>query len=144
MKRIETFTDIDATPQAVWDILTDFAEYGRWNPFIPEISGTPAEGETLTVTISPPGGRNMTFTPRVRAAHPHREFAWLGHLFIPGLFDGEHRFLIEKRGDKGTRLTQREEFRGVLVGMFWKSLEPSTRRGFEAMNAALKLRAEGG
>jgi len=86
----------------------------------------------------------MTFKPRVKAAHPPREFAWLGHLFIPGLFDGEHRFVIEETENGGTRLTQREEFRGVLVGMFWKSLEPSTRRGFEAMNAALKLRAEGG
>jgi len=45
MRQIETFTDIDAPPQAVWDILTNFAAYGRWNPFIPNISGIPAEGK---------------------------------------------------------------------------------------------------
>ena len=37
---------------------------------------------------------------------------------------------------------QREEFRGVLVPFFWKSLDTHTRQGFEAMNAALKQRAE--
>ncbi|WP_405987883.1 SRPBCC family protein [Streptomyces sp. NBC_00986] len=25
--------DIDATPQAVWDVLTDFAAYGEWSTF---------------------------------------------------------------------------------------------------------------
>ena len=37
---------------------------------------------------------------------------------------------------------QREEFRGVLVPFFWKSLDTHARQGFEAMNAALKQRAE--
>lgn len=144
MKQIETSIDIDAPPQKVWDILTDFNAYGRWNPFIPEISGEPTEGKTLVVTISPPGKNEMTFKPRVRTAYPPREFAWLGHLFMPGLFDGEHRFLIEETKDGKTRFTQREEFRGMLVGMAWKGLEPSTRKGFEEMNAALKMRAESG
>jgi len=128
----------------VWDILTDFSVYGQWNPFIPEISGEPTEGKSLVVTISPPGKKRMTFKPRVKAVRPPREFGWLGHLFIPGLFDGEHWFLIEETKDRKTRFTQREEFRGMLVGMVWKGLEPSTRKGFEEMNAALKLRAEGG
>jgi len=144
MKQIETFIDIDAPPRVVWDILTDFSAHGRWNPFIPDISGKPTEGERLAVTIAPPGKKRMNFTPRVISAKPPREFAWLGHLVIPGLFDGEHRFLIEERSDGKTRLTQREEFRGMMVGLFWKGLEPATRKGFEEMNAALKHRAEGG
>ena len=144
MKQIDTFTNIDAPPQAVWDILMDFAAYGQWNPFIPDISEEPAVRGILAVTISPPGKKRLTFKPWVKAMSPPREFAWLGHLFIPGLFDGEHRFLIEERQDGRTRFTQQEEFRGVLVGMFWKSLKPSTRRDFEAMNAALKSRGEGG
>lgn len=34
MKRVLTAViDIDATPQAVWDVLTDFAAYGEWSTF---------------------------------------------------------------------------------------------------------------
>ena len=40
------------------------------------------------------------------------------------------------------RFTQREEFRGVLVPLLWKQLDTRTRAGFEAMNEALKARAE--
>ena len=37
----------------------------------------------------------MRFKPRVLKAEPNRELRWLGHLGIPGLFDGEHIFTIE-------------------------------------------------
>lgn len=37
---------------------------------------------------------------------------------------------------------QREVFTGVLVPLFARSLEENTTRGFVAMNAALKRRAE--
>ena len=42
----------------------------------------------------------------------------------------------------GTRFVQREEFRGLLVPLLWSSVSRNTQRGFEAMNAALKERAE--
>jgi hypothetical protein len=39
-------------------------------------------------------------------------------------------------------LVHREEFRGILVPLLWGSLEVKTKKGFEAMNLALKQRAE--
>jgi hypothetical protein len=36
----------------------------------------------------------------------------------------------------------REEFRGVLVPLIWRTMGEKARRGFEAMNAAIKERAE--
>ncbi len=66
----------------------------------------------------------------------------MGRLRLPGLFDGEHIYEIAPLAESGVRFVQREEFRGVLVPLRWKSLETNTRQGFEAMNAALKKRAE--
>jgi len=37
----------------------------------------------------------MTFRPTILKAEPNRELRWLGHLLVPGLFDGEHIFTIE-------------------------------------------------
>ena len=31
-----------------------------------------------------------------------RTFAWLGHMGLPGVFDGRHRFRVEPLGDTGT------------------------------------------
>jgi uncharacterized protein YndB with AHSA1/START domain len=53
---ISTTLDIDATPQAVWDVLTDFAAYGEWNPFIDRAEGTPEVGAKLLVHLAANGG----------------------------------------------------------------------------------------
>jgi hypothetical protein len=138
---IVTETAVAVPPGVVWDILTDFARYAEWNPFIVHAEGVARAGTRLTVRIEPPGGRGMTFRPTVLAADPGHELRWLGRLVVPGLFDGEHRFVLEASGG-GVRLVQAERFRGLLVPLLRRQVEGPTRRGFEAMNAALKARAE--
>jgi hypothetical protein len=142
MKQLHTEIEIDASAEHVWELLTDFASYPEWNPFIRNISGQPAPGERLQARLEPPGGRAMTFKPKVLTAEPNRELRWLGHLLVPGLFDGEHSFTIEPLEDNRVRFIQREAFKGLLVPLFARSLESNTQRGFEEMNHALKERAE--
>ena len=139
---IRSQIEINAAPERVWEVLTDLDAFVQWNPFIRRVSGKPQAGERLDVFLEPPGGKGMTFHPKVLRAEPDREFRWLGHLFVPGLFDGEHIFEIEPLGEDRVRLVQREEFHGILVPLLRRSLETSTTRGFEAMNQALKERAE--
>jgi hypothetical protein len=67
----------------------------------------------------------------------------LGHLFVPGLFDGEHVFQIEPLGPERVRFVQAERFTGLLAPLMMRFIEPGTSQGFEAMNRALKARAEG-
>jgi hypothetical protein len=140
VKEIRSEIEIEAPPERVWDVLSDFDSYPEWNPFIKRLAGEPAIGARLEARLEPPEGRGMTFKPTVIAAEPGRELAWLGRLVLPGVFDGEHRFELEPR-DGGTHFVQSETFRGLLVPVFGGGLE-KTRRGFEAMNAALKQRAE--
>jgi len=141
-KQLRTEIDIDATPERVWHVLTDFDAYQQWNPFMTRASGTPVQGERLTIHMQPEGGRAMTFRPTVREVVPHRRLRWLGHLLLPGIFDGEHRFTIEPLDGGGVRLVQQEDFRGVLVPLLAKSLDRRTLPAFERMNRALKQRAE--
>ena len=143
MLEINTTIDIAAAPERVWHILTDFAAYPAWNPSM-RVSGVPRAGERLQfVTLKPSGERGLSFRPTVLAAEPGRELRWLGHLIMPGLFDGEHAFLIEPLGPDRVRLTQREHFTGFLVPLFARMrLYADTRRNFIATNEALKARAE--
>ena len=140
-RRIETRVEIESPPARVWAALIDFARMPAWNPFITSISGNPAPGARLSVRSAPPGKSGMRFTPTVLAVRPERELRWLGHLLIPGIFDGEHYFLLEPVGEGRTRFTQGERFSGFLVGLLGGML-PATEAGFKAMNAALKREAE--
>jgi hypothetical protein len=140
---IETSITMAAPPSRVWDVLTDFTRFPEWNPFIRSIKGDLAVGSRLDVQIAPPGKKSMRFRPTVRAANANHELRWLGLLLVPGLFDGEHYFVLEPQGTGTTRFVHGERFSGVLVGLIMRAgMLDVTRQGFEAMNAALKQRVE--
>jgi hypothetical protein len=141
MRELRSEIEIDAPPEDVWQVLTDFDAYPEWNPFIRSIQGNPKVGSRLSVRIEPPGARGMTFRPTVRAAEPARELRWLGRLLIPGLADGEHRLTLEPLNGGRSQFIQSERFSGLLVGLLRSTLA-ATQRGFEQMNQALKRRAE--
>ncbi len=142
-KEVRTQIVINAPAEKVWQILTDFARYPQWNPFIKSITGEPKVGNTITARIEPPGAQGMTFKPTVLAFIANREFRWKGKLFVKGLFDGEHIFQLTPNADGTTTLLHREVFTGILVPLFAKMLDTNTLQGFQQMNEALKLRAEG-
>ena len=139
---LSTEIEIEASAERVWAVLTDFASYPRWNPFIRSVMGVPQKGARLRISVQPSGGKAMRFTPVVLAAEAGRELRWLGRLLLPGIFDGEHSFVIEPQGEGKVRFQQSERFSGFLVGLFRAGLDRDTKRGFEEMNRALKLRAE--
>ena len=142
MLELRTEIEIASTPERVWSILTDFEAYPGWNPFIRSIGGIAGVGNRLTVSIQPVGGKAMTFRPVVLGATTNVELRWLGHLLIPGIFDGEHYFQVAPATAGRVRFVQGEKFNGLLVGFAKSSLEQGTRAGFVAMNQALKSRAE--
>ena len=139
---LTTSTYVDASPETVWRVLTDFDEYPEWNPFL-RVTGRANEGAHLSVELRPPGRRATTFRPTVTGVEFERELRWLGHLLVAGLYDGEHRFRVDPEGD-GTRFTQSERFEGLLVGVVnrWLGVGSSVEAGFVAMNDALRARAE--
>lgn len=91
-------------------------------------------GQRLVVKIHTGEGREHVFKPMVLQATLPTRLRWLGRLGLPGLFDGEHDFVLEAEAG-ATRLRHQESFRGYLVPLLlWKTVGPATRTGFEAMN----------
>lgn len=142
MKELHSEIEIQASDERVWKLLTDFASFPKWNPFIRKVSGEVKQGERLKVHIQSSDGGNMRFQPTIFKVEPNRELRWLGHFLLPGLFDGEHIFLIEPLGENRVRFVHREIFKGKLVPLFASQLDKDTKRGFEEMNQALKVQAE--
>ena len=142
MSTLDTSIDIAASPERVWSILTDFPAYPAWNPFIVRLEGRLKVGTPLLVQLSLPGKPVMTFRPTVTVATAPRALCWVGQVLAPGLLDGKHGFELGALADGHCRLRHVEEFSGVLVPLFVPALQEATRAGFEAMNRALKARAE--
>ncbi len=142
MKTIDTNIVIDAPGHIVWSHLIDFDHYPEWNSFIVSIEGAVNEGSILKVTIQPPGGKEMKFSPTCTKLITGKHLQWKGKVLMNGLFDGEHFFILQPINDEQTLLIQKENFSGILVALLWKSMHQKTRAGFELMNQQLKERSE--
>jgi hypothetical protein len=123
MKEIHTEIEINASGGKVWRVLTDFAAYPKWNPFVRRGEGEVSVGARLPVYIQPSGGNGMLFSPTVLVAEPNRQPRWLDRLWLPGLFDGEHSFSFEPLGD-GHLLIQSNSGSAATTGARERASEP--------------------
>jgi hypothetical protein len=143
MKEIRTEIIINADAPKIWNILTDFSGYSKWNPpFIKNIKGKLEIGSRLEVKLQPPNKKVSTFKPKILNLEPNRELKWLGKLNGLGfLFSGEHHFTLIKNDNHSTKLIQSEKFKGILT-LFMRSVFLNTTKGFIEFNKALKERSE--
>lgn len=142
MHEIRTNIEIKASAGLVWAILTDFAAYKRWNPFIRSVFGKAQTGNSILVTLHPQGAGSTVFRPTLTHVREPRELRWLGRWAMPWLYSAEHRFSIEPLPDGGVRFVQTQRYRGVLIPFLRRRLQRTAAPAFHAMNAALKTRAE--
>jgi hypothetical protein len=141
-REIYTEIEIKSSEEEVWNTLVTFNEYPNWNPFIRNITGKLSTGSQLNITIYPVDADSMKFSPTLTNISKPHQLSWLGRFIMPGIFDGEHSFIITKTTKGNTRFVQKEVFQGILVPFVWGNLEPGTRKGFYAMNKKIKEKAE--
>lgn len=141
MKEICSKIEINAPSKIVWDILINFEDFSRWNPFIQKISGDIYLGSTIEVYIKPPDSMGMNFKPKIIRCEDEKTISWLGKLWFSGIFDGEHSLIIEEVNKNSVQFIQKEKFTGILVPFLSGTLK-NTETGFELMNKALKMESE--
>ncbi|CAK0767479.1 SRPBCC domain-containing protein [Azospirillaceae bacterium] len=140
---LDATVEIAASAERVWGVLCDFVSYPEWNPFITSVEGKIRRGARLTIHIATPGHPAIAIHTRLLKVRRGRELSWRGQVLAPGMLDGEHSFVIEPLAAERCRVRQQAaHFSGVLAPMLLPGLLENTRRGFEAMNLALKQRAE--
>ena len=138
MKEFSASTNIAASPETIWSLLTDAASYPEWDPGMIRLEGTIAPGQKVTAytKLSP----NQAFPVTVTNFVPNKTMTWTGGMPL-GLFKGERTFTLEPQADGSTQFTTREQFSGLLLPIFGRTI-PDLSESFQNFAAGLKKRAE--
>jgi len=137
VKSFAVTTTINASPEAIWAILTDAAAYPDWNTTVSSVDGRIASGETVTVHAKIAPGR--AFPVKVVAFDAPRRMVWSSGMPL-GLFKGERVFDLRPQSG-GVAFSMREDYTGAMGGMITKSI-PDLQPAFDEFAACLKARAE--
>ncbi len=130
-------TLIHASSDRVWALLTDAANFPRWNSTVTSIEGEIADGRTLKLKVPAAGER--VFKPKVSIVAPGRSMIWSDGL--APMFKGVRTFTLTPNDDGSTEFSMREEFSGVMLPMIKGSL-PDFAPVFETYAEDLKRAAE--
>ncbi|MEZ5065788.1 MAG: SRPBCC domain-containing protein [bacterium] len=127
--------EVNAAPERLWALLTDAADFPRWNSTIASLQGPIEPGRRLELRL-PISER--VFRPRVSGFEPARRMEWSDG--AAPLFRGVRTFTLTPIGD-ATEFKMTETFRGLLVPMIRGSL-PDFGPPFERFAADLQREAE--
>ena len=133
---------IEASAEAVWDVLTDFGSYSEWNPSLPSINGELRAGSTVSLTLGMPGRPSPKVTATLGRSLARAALAWHGNAGADWLFAGDREFLIDRQPDGIVRFMHIEDIHGALFPLFRAVMGSAIQRSHDAFNASLKERAE--
>jgi hypothetical protein len=140
LKEYTTTVAIQASPDAVWAILTDGPGYANWNPEINRVDGRIALGQKIKAHVVLHGGKVQPVTVRVTELEPPRRMVWKGGMPF-GLFTGLRIFDLAQREGGLVEFTMRVHFSGLLSSAIAKSLG-DRQPDIDALAAGLKKWAE--
>ena len=130
---------IDASPEAVWALLTDADGYRNWNEAVLSLDGPITVGNKIKlVSIVNP---KRTFSLEVAQMDQPRKMVWQDGMPL-GLFKGVRTFELELRGSS-TEFSMTEVYSGVLAPLITKAI-PDLTDSFTLFADGLKQAAEAG
>ena len=127
--------EIAASPDKVWALLTNAAEFPSWNSTIISIGGNIAEGEKIKLKSKVAPDREFPLLVSEKSAN---KMVWQDGNRV---FRGVRTFTVNPQGDGNTAVTMAE----VLTGAFLPQIAPKLPDflpSFDAFAADLKRAAE--
>lgn len=124
--------EINAPESILWALLTNAAEYPRWNPTVLSIEGTIAPGQKIRLKAALDPKR--IFTLSVIEFVPETRLVW-------GDMMGKRVYTLTAGKNGVTTFSMREKIGGPLFPLF-AAMIPSFDEAFEQFALALKTEAE--
>ena len=139
--KLERLIGIQAPDELVWELLSDIPRWSTWNPLYPRAEGEIRIGHRWDLDLALPGQALRTINPVILDWAPFDHIHW--RLDMMRGWVRTVRFLeIEKMGDENVIFSNGEIFDGWMGPSAARRLRRPILDGFEALNAALKAKAE--
>jgi hypothetical protein len=129
--------NIRAKPGTLWALLTNAAEFPKWNSTVTAIEGDIALGQRLALRVPAAPGR--VFKPKVTELDPEKRMVWSDG--AAPMFKVVRTFTLTPRDDGTTDFAMVEVFTGVMLPMIKGSL-PDFGPPFEQYAVDLKRESE--
>lgn len=137
---IDKTVEINAPAEVVWEVITDFASYSEWNPFIVECKSTLKPGDPIDLKV-----KLFSFAqPQrewVKEFVPGRRFAYTMKAVPLGTLSSQRSHDLMPAGDK-TRYQSYFHLDGWLMPVVRAIMGSRIARGFEGMTNGIKTRSE--
>lgn len=128
---------IHARPEMIWALLTNAADFPRWNSTITSMEGTIAPGETIRLKVKLDAKR--VFKLKVASMVPNERMTWQDGM--APFFKGVRTFTLSPGAGGSTVFAMSEQMGGLMYPMAAKHI-PDFRPAFEQYAADLKKEAE--
>lgn len=136
---IKTSIVINAKPEEVWKVLTDFESLKSWSSSFQDLKGKFGENGNIEVTFKSPFGQNK-MKKKVFHFEEGKSFGWTG-VFLLGMSD-YHMHILNALPDGKTEFVQTDGLKGGASFLLGKMLEKQMQKGYEVFNKELKTFVE--
>ena len=141
-RTVHTEIVIDAPPEAVWAVLTDWGQLDQWSPSIRGMEGDIRDGGQVVVDYVHPGNGKTLVLDHTLIYIEGQRFGWSDPMI--GRVRDHHLFTVEALPDGRTRFTQDDEIKGgLLARLIGPGFSELMLSSYQAFNTALKTRVEG-
>ena len=140
MRYYEAMSVIAASPEAVWSVLADGADWPKWDSGVDAVEGAIEMGETIKIRSQAAPGR--AFPVKVTRFQPPAQLEFSGGMPL-GLFRGVRTYQVSAGTDGQVTFHMREEYTGPLLPLIWRSM-PDLGPSFKRFATGLKHRVESG
>jgi len=144
MYQLQAEVQIEASPERVWQVLTDFARYPEWTGWQGTISGEARKGAWLKVIARPRPGKLKMTVFRILRCEPMKELRWYALYGPLWALYGQRYWLLEPRAGDRIRLIFGEAYFGWLLPFLRGMLARRGPQQYEQLAQRLKEYCERG
>lgn len=139
---MDDVVEVDAPTTVVWSVLTDFARYGDWNPFISRCRAELTVGAPIDMRVQQLLPRPIPMREWIRSVTPGQEFSYaMKPLPLGALRSKRSHTATPLAGDRSL-YESHFELDGWLAPLVGLLFGRGFRRGFPGMTTAVAREAE--
>lgn len=141
--RIDETLEISAPASTVWEVVTDFARYGEWNPFVVECRSSLEVGSPIDMRVHVFQSFAQPQRETVFEHVPGKRFCYGLAGNALGALSSRRSHDVQARDERSAVYTSHFELSGWLAPVVRALFGSRLERGFHAMTLAIGRRAEG-